>query len=314
MSSWEMTNDQGPMPNRRRTGRSGLLLLVVALLLVTGCMTLDQFLFEPTRVDEYFDPDDIKPEWNIRDVIPDSLVEPVELVSSGGNRIYGFFVRPDPDSQRVLENSTTVIYSHGNGENINRYWGRVELLWEAGFRVFIYDYQGYGRSEGSPSGEACFADARAALDYCRSREDVTDSLIAYYGWSLGTWVATYLAADVRHPFGLMLEAPYASTSTLLQEGALLAVPGGTVAEADFDNERRLPLVGCPALIAYGTDDDYAVPERHAERLIEIGERWLDLAVEVVDGAGHSDVPEVMGYDDYRAMVRGFVAACAGDTL
>jgi pimeloyl-ACP methyl ester carboxylesterase len=283
-------------------------------LLLAGCLTLDSFLFEPHRIDEYLRPEDMHENWHVRFIIPDTLIEPVTLESSGGNRIYGFFVRPLPDTARELENATTVIYCHGNAVHINRFWGRVELLWEAGFRVFIFDYQGYGRSEGSPSGEACYADARAALEYCRGREDVFDSLLVYYGMSLGTWVATYLAADVDHPLGLVLESPYASTTALLQEGALLRVPGGFAAVADFDNERRLPSIGCPLMMIYGEDDEYAVPERHEHVLADIAESWgLDLTELPVPGGVHDDAPEKLGYEEYERAIREFVAHCAADT-
>ena len=288
--------------------------LVAAVVLLAGCFTLDSFLFEPTKVDEYLRPGDMEDHWHVRFVIPDSLIEPVELVSSGGNRIYGFFVTPLPDTTRQLENATTVLYCHGNAVNINRFWGRVELLWEAGFRVFIFDYQGYGMSEGEPSAEACYADARVSLEYCLGRPDVTDSLVAYYGWSLGSWVATYLAADSVRPLGLMLESPYSSTSAIVREGGLLGVPGRFVAEADFDNERRIPQVGCPVMFVYGAEDAYAVPERHAEPLIDIAVKWgLDVTVEEIAGAGHDDVPELMGYPEYRQALRDFVALCAADT-
>jgi pimeloyl-ACP methyl ester carboxylesterase len=180
--------------------------------------------------------------------------------------------------------------------------------------VFIFDYQGYGRSEGSPSAEACYADARAALAFCRGREDVIDSLVVYYGWSLGSWVATYLAADSIHPLGLVLESPYASTTALLQEGTLLRVPGGFAAVADFDNEKRLPWIGCPLMMVYGEDDRYAVPERHEQVLADIAENWgLDLTELPVPGGGHDDVPEKLGYEEYRQALRQFVAHCAADT-
>ncbi len=281
-------------------------MVALCLVLLAGCMSLDAFLFEPTQVGEYLRPEDMDSDWHVRWVIPDSLIETVSLQSENGNTIYGFFVQAQPDTGFSLS-VPTVLYCHGRGENINRYWGRVELLWEMGYNVFIFDYQGYGKSEGSASGEACYADARAALDYVRGRGDVDTTKVVYYGWSLGSFVATYLAADVRRPAALVLENPIASTSALAKEGSVLAIPGSFVAKADFDNERRIPLVDARVMIVYGKKDVTAVPKWHAEVLIEKAKGKVpELKVEVVAEADHSDLPEVMGYPTYRKVVSDFI--------
>jgi len=240
--------------------------------------------------------------WHVRFIIPDSLIEPAALTSQGKG-IYGFFVRPDgahPD-----QNSVTVLYSHGNYGNINRYWGRVELLWEMGYQVFIYDYQGYGMSAGTPSGAACYADAETALSYCRHRADVDSTKLVYYGWSLGSFMTCHLAADIRPPAALILETPIASTSALTSEGTVLDVPGSFVANADFDNEKRIGNVGAPLLLLHGKKDETANFERNALRLYEKSNKanteyvWLD-------EAGHENIPETMG-SEYAAVVTDFIA-------
>ena len=187
-----------------RLSRSLLLALVLVL---PGCLRLDSFLFDPTTVDKYLQMTSAdSAAWHVRGIIPDSLVEPVTLYGLDSNKVYGFFAR-QPDTTAGVLKDITVIYNHGNGQNINRYWGRVELLWEAGCNVFIYDYEGYGRSEGAPSGAACYADAEAALAYVRAHPDVVDSNIVYYAWSLGSFMACHLATDdtIRKPRGLILE-------------------------------------------------------------------------------------------------------------
>jgi len=292
---------------------------ICGCLLFLSCLRLDSFLFEPIRLEgEYFTPVDMDSCWHVRWIIPDSLIEPVTLFGLDSNRVYGFFVRQPAEGDcprmgtvpRGLNlDGVTVLYNHGRGENINRYWGRVELLWEAGCNVFIYDYEGFGKSEGSPSGDACYADAEAALSWVRAR-GVPDSSIVYYAWSLGSFMACHLAADVRKPRCLILENPMASTSALAKEGAVLAIPGSFLADADFDNEAKIPLVGCRTLIIYGRKDDTAVPERNALVLLDKANpvATTDYPVE---SAGHSDLPEMMGYDKYERVVWAFIA---GDSL
>ena len=275
----------------------------------TGCMTLDSNLFDPQKVDEYFLAADMDTAWHVRGIIPDSLREAVALASFGGNRIYGFFVRALPDTDGPGDPNVTVLYNHGNGRNINRYWGRVELLWEAGCNVFIYDYEGYGKSEGTPSGAACYADAEAALDYVLGRPDVDTSHVVYYGWSLGSFMALHLAVDIRATGVVILENPMASTSGLAKEGAVLSIPGNFLVEADFDNERRIAQGDSTSrlLLIYGKDDDTAVPKRTALVLLDKAWGWKEVKSLPVDGAGHSNIPEAMGYSNYRQAVAGFIA-------
>jgi pimeloyl-ACP methyl ester carboxylesterase len=285
--------------------RFGLALLLV----LPGCLRLDSFLFDQTRVTEYLNPADMDSSWHVRWIIPDSLIEPVTLHGLNSNRVYGFFVRRPAGSGGPLDD-VTVIYNHGRSYNINRYWGRVELLWEAGCNVFIYDYEGYGMSDGSPSGEACYADADTALEYVLSRPDVVDSMVVSYGWSLGSFMACHLAADMAgyKPRCLILENPMASASGIAKEGAVLAIPGSFLVDADFDNERRIRSTECPVLLIYGDHDETAVPERNAKVLIAAAEGWTDLTVRVVPGSNHSDLPETMGYDEYERVVKAFIAA------
>jgi len=272
---------------------------------------MDRFLFSPGSVDEYLRPVDVdSAAWHVSGIIPDSLYREVELASSGGNRIYGFLVQP---KDRNAQNDVTILYCHGNGECINRYWGRVELLWDMGYRVFIFDYQGYGKSEGGPSGDACLADGRAALAFLHSRPEVNPERIVYYGWSLGTFVTTYLAADSLAPFGLILESPPASAEALVKEGTVVDIPGSMLTGfySDFDNEGRIARVGVPAvLMMQGTDDDYLPPTRHAQRLLDAAEGHTHIDVYWAVSGVHDDVPYVLGADYARA-IGSYIASRGG---
>jgi uncharacterized protein len=290
-------------PARMKRGRWSRALAALLLAFLPGCMTLDSFLFNPIHVDEYFRPEDLDPDWPIRGVIPDSLREEVQLFPATGETVFGFFARALPDTAPA----PTVIYSHGNGGNINGYWNRVELLWEAGCNVLIYDYAGFGRSTGTPTGEACYAEAEAALDWSLARTDIDTSRIGYLGWSLGSFMAMHLAADVRQPKALLLEAPMASMSATAKEGTIVDIPGSFLVEADFDNETRIKTIqGTQVLIIFGRKDKTAVPERTAEVLVREA-RSAGVEVDTIDleNADHLNLPEQMGLDNYRRVVREF---------
>jgi pimeloyl-ACP methyl ester carboxylesterase len=277
-------------------------LALAAICLVAGCLKLDSFLFAPTRVDEYLRPENTNANWHVGFIIPESLYQQVVLTSSGGKQIYGYLVQPPEDAR----DSVTVLYCHGNGENIDRYWGRVEMLWQMGYRVFVFDYQGYGRSEGTPAGDACLADGRAALEYVLSRPEVNPHRIVYYGWSMGTFIATYLAADSIRPFGLVLESPPASAGALVKEGTAVDVPGSFVTDLDFNNEERITRVGLPVLMMHGRKDDYVPYARHGLRVIRAAYNRTPLSVIIVDDAGHDDVPYKLG-DRYADIVTAYVS-------
>jgi pimeloyl-ACP methyl ester carboxylesterase len=279
-------------------------------LLGANCLKVDRFLFSPVTVSEYLRPQDVdSAAWDVSGIIPESLYQEVELVSLGGNHIYGFLVQPR-DGQALAD--VTVLYCHGNGDCINRYWGRVELLWEMGYRVFIFDYQGYGRSEGGPSGDACLADGQAALAFLRNRPEVNPDRIVYYGWSLGTFVTTYLAADSVTPFGLVLESPPASAEALVKEGTVFDIPGSmlTQLDYDFDNEGRIARVGVPVLLLQGTDDQMLPLARHADRLLAAAKGHTAVEPIWAKGGGHDDVPYVLGAD-YAEAVESYVASRGG---
>ena len=260
-------------------------------------------MFTPWTVDEYLRPADIDSvAWHVDGIIPDTLYQEVELISSGGNRIYGFLVQP---KESLARNDVTVLYCHGNSHCINRYWGRVELLWEMGYRVFIFDYQGYGKSEGGPNGDACLADGQTALAFLRGRPEVNPDRIVYYGWSLGTFVATYLAADSLTPLGLILESPIASTEALVKEGTVFDIPGSMLTRLDLDNESRIARVGVPVLMMHGTEDKMLPAARHAQRLLAAAEEHTIVEMVWAEGAGHEDVPYVLGAD-YAVYINSYI--------
>lgn len=275
------------------------LFFILFLVFCPRIISLDDFLFDPVTIDEYLRPEDLA-EWNVRFIIPDSLVESV-ILKSDGKSIYGFFVRGNPDS--VVNNTVTILYCEGKDENMNRYWVRVEYLWEMGFNVFIFDYQGYGMSEGSASGDALFCDGRAALAYVRSRSDIDTTYIVYYGFSLGAFITVYLAADIDHPAATIVEAAPASATALLRDSGLLNLTGSYVVDADFDNENRIADIDSPLFMMHGLADDFVVLDRHFPLI------W-DNAVEPkeylwVENAGHDGIPEALG-QAYNNAVIGFV--------
>ncbi|MCS6807651.1 MAG: alpha/beta hydrolase [Bacteroidota bacterium] len=266
---------------------------------VQSCATMDGFMFNPQQVSEYALSDSI---------IPKSAVEPVTM-NSGGFKIYGFFIK----SPRATPTTPTIFYHHGNFQGIQAYWDRMEYLYKAGYNTFIYDYRGYGKSEGKSSQESLEADAEAALAYLLSRRDVDKTNIVLYGYSLGGVPSVYLASKYAtpnatfQPKGLITEAIFASATDLVQSGTLLDIPGGFLMRDEFSNLHRIRQIRCPLLLMHGTADRFIDITRHGEKLFAAAPDNLRPPKEFlrIPGAGHSTIPETMLLNNYIAKLQDF---------
>jgi fermentation-respiration switch protein FrsA (DUF1100 family) len=257
-------------------------------ILFTGCFDLDSSLFNNDTLSAYSLP---------TSVIPESLRTQVVLTSQG-KKIYGYFVRSsDPAEQNVI------LYNHGNRDHLQFYWDRVELFYRMGFNVFIYDYQGYGMSEGEPSEAGIYADAIAAYQYVRS-QGFADSSISVYGFSLGGAPAVHLSSQVFRPKKLILEAPFASASALTQSATLLDLPSTYVMKGEYNNAEKIRRSAAPLLVIFGVNDTFIDIDKNGRVIFRNANDPKEFVA--VNGADHSDIPAVLGYDNYIALVKAFV--------
>jgi uncharacterized protein len=266
------------------------IVILTAVSMMFASCDLDGFLFPKTALTSYSLSTAVIPEAN-REFV---------TMTSQGRKIYGYFIKAAPSSGPAA----TVLYFHGNYDHLQYYWNRAELLYKTGLNVFIFDYQGYGMSEGTPSESALYADCRAALKYVLSRSDVSPTRLAFYGYSLGCVGAIDVAAYEFSPSCLCLEAPFASMSTLLQSGVLLDIPGSYVAEGEYDNAGKIRSVHVPLLLLHG----------EADKFIDIGKNGAVVFENAnppkqfirVPGADHEGIPDAMGEGTYITTVKSFL--------
>ena len=240
------------------------------------------------------------PDRNVRSTPGDAglVYEDVTFTTSDGVRLHGWFV--PGDGNRVI------IWFHGNAGNIGHRVENLVLMREQlKVSVFLFDYRGYGNSEGAPSERGMYLDAEAALEYTKTRTGLEpDEGIVYFGRSLGAAVAVELATRYP-PRALVLESPFTSIQDMaskLHPVVSRLVPLGLIVQSRFDALSKIGQVHKPVMVLHG-DQDYTVP-------IELGRALFEAANEpkvfyVIKGAGHNDTYDVGGvayFDALRAFV------------
>ena len=199
----------------------------------------------------------------------------------------------------------TVLFFGGNGFYLVQSRGYLRALSRPPVNALLWDYRGYGRSDGSPSAETLRQDALAVHDSLVARPSVTPNRLLVWGHSLGSFLATYVASQ-RSVGGVVLENPATNvedwTSHLFPWyiRLFLGVDVDPALKED-DNLERIRQLEVPLLVVGGKDDPVTDPEMarrlHAEAASE--QRQLVL----VEGGAHNglyDAPEVQ--DAYYDLV------------
>ena len=190
----------------------------------------------------------------------------VYFPTDDGLMLNGWFI-PGPqqeDTTTRANRPTTLLWFHGNGGNMGH---RVEdlALFHHLLKVdtFIFDYRGYGLSEGQPSERGVYRDAQAALAYLKSQPEVDVDAIVYFGRSLGTAVATELAVSIP-PAGMVLHSPFTSIGDL---AAILYPfsPLRLLTGKRFDSLSRIKDYHGPLLVIHGERDEI-IPAELGENL------------------------------------------------
>ena len=189
---------------------------------------------------------------------------------------------------------TTLLWSHGNAGNIGHRLDNIrEIHQRLGIGVFIFDYRGYGQSEGSPTEAGLYRDARAAREALVRDAGVPSERIVYFGRSLGAAVALELAL-AHPPRGLILESPFLSVQAMANR----TLPGsGYLFKSRFDSLARIGRLRAPLLILHG-DADEVVPYEHGRRLWEAASE--PKAFYTIDRARHNDTYLVGGREYWEA--------------
>ena len=216
--------------------------------------------------------------------------ERVEYTARDGTRLFAYLVGEATDTAGL------VIAFHGNADLAvwQIPWGR-ELASRTGSRVMLAEYRGYGGNAGSPTYLNAQLDARAALGFATDSLGVPLSRMVFFGHSLGSAIATELAAESL-PQVLVLQSPFTSARDMARiiVAQPIALAWKLISRIHYDTEDKVRRLDIPVHVAHGTRD-LVVPTRMGRRVHAAAKVKGELLI--VDGAGHNDV-EDRGGDAY----------------
>jgi len=252
--------------NKFLTGlRHVLLVVIIAYIGICGFLYLvqDFILFYPVKVDENF-------RYQFYGDYEELEFKVAENISLNGLLF-------KTDSSKGL-----VIFYHGNAAGI-LHMAEIHTYYnDMGYDFLIYDYRGYGKSEGrNKSEEQMVSDAKVVYDYIKPEYDEKD--IVLIGYSLGTGVAARIAAEYS-PGYLILMAPYYSLENLAFS-KFPFVPR-MLFKYPFKTNEQLRLVKARVLIFHGKED-MVIPSSNSKKLYQVFPKKIEMTL--IDNCDHNDV-------------------------
>lgn len=223
----------------------------------------------------------------------------VRFASEDGVPLHGWLLSP-----RGRISRGTILFLHGNAENISTHARSVLWLVQEGYTVFAFDYRGYGWSgEEAPDIPGVHRDARAALSKILSLSGVSPDRLVVFGQSLGAAVAVHTvatASSARRPAALILDSPFAGYRRIVRDKLSslivtwpIAWPASRFLDDDFSPERWIGKVApVPVIVIHGTADR-VVPYAHGKLLYDLASE--PKGIWTVEGGGHATAlrnPEV----------------------
>ena len=184
----------------------------------------------------------------------------------------------------------TILYSHGNAEDLGKILPRLRDLRDIGFNVFAYDYQGYGTSQGRPSVKGAYQDINTAYEYLTQKLGIPANQIIVYGRSVGGGPSVDLAS--REPVaGLVIESSFTTAFRVVTRVSIYPFD-------KFPSINKIKNVNCPVLVIHG-NVDRVIPFSHGQELFATANQpklsfW-------VNGAGHNNLLEVAGEKYVKVM-------------
>jgi pimeloyl-ACP methyl ester carboxylesterase len=186
------------------------------------------------------------------------MFEEITLTTEDGKAISAWYI-PADNERGVL------LFCHGNAGNISHRLDSIRIFHDLDLSVFIFDYRGYGNSNGSPSEKGTYYDAEAAWNYLVGERKLKPDKIILFGRSLGGAVASMIA--VRHrPGALIIESGFTSVPDMGKK-LFPFLPVRLISRYDYNTRKNVQQTDVPKLFIHSPDDEI-IPYEHGRELFE----------------------------------------------
>jgi uncharacterized protein len=263
-------------------GRRLLCFALLTATLLAGCRIEESLIFHPDRIVSR-NPSDIG-----------MAFDDVFFRTQDGLWLHGWFIPHN-------EAKSTLLWFHGNAGNVSHRLLNIKLLHEhIKTHIFIFDYRGYGHSEGTPSEEGTYLDGTAAMHYLLERPEAGTRRIVLFGRSLGAAVAAEMALRFNTR-GLILESPFVSVPEMARV-IFPVLPLAALLRTRYDIVGKVRKIKTPLLVLHGERDEI-VPFEHGKRVFEAAPQ--PKAFHIISGASHNDT-FVLGGKEYFQTLANFI--------
>ncbi len=245
--------------------------------------------------------------------------EVVWFESFDGTRLHGWRLPADPS----LEPLGSVVFLHGNAENISTHVGQVAWLPNSGIEVFLFDYRGYGLSEGNAELGGAHHDAEAAIRLAAERAAGRGLPLVVFGQSLGGAIALTSVARVQDELAieaLVVDSAFSGFRRIARQvlGRFwptwpLQWPLALLVPDRPDPTGAARALDVALLVVHG-DADRIVPVSHAARIASAAREGRSPAVDVWIVAGADHIQSLQRVSIRRDFVRYLGHAFAGGSL
>lgn len=186
---------------------------------------------------------------NAKDTINlDYTVESVIFKSQSGNNLNGWMIKP-----KNISSPITLLNFHGNSGFLLSNFLTITPLIKYGFQIFIFDYSGYGFSEGKANRDNVLLDGNSALTYVKSREDVKNTKLVIYGQSLGGNLSAVVAQQRQSEIdGLVVEGGFSSHKDIAARKA--GIVGRIFVSEKYSSYKSIQEYHKPVLIIHSNVD------------------------------------------------------------
>jgi fermentation-respiration switch protein FrsA (DUF1100 family) len=191
--------------------------------------------------------------------------EEVTFTSADGTKLSGWFI---PATGKA---HGTVIHFHGNAQNMSAHYSFVNWLPASGFNLFVFDYRGYGKSEGKISRQGVYEDSVAAVKAIKARTDIDQTKLIIFGQSIGGANALAVAGSNKFEgiVGVAAESAFSSYKSVAGDHVGLLKPFAWLLIGNKHSPKKVVqnISPIPLVLIHGTADQ-VVPYKHAQKLLE----------------------------------------------